>query len=603
MNSKFKSLWNLGRGTHLRYFLSGICLIISAIFLFIIPQIFSVTIDLIKGNQITETLFVDKIFAYFNSSELLSNMYILAGLIVLFTMVSGFFAFLHGKLASQAAETVSRNLRNNLYNHMQKLPIKFHDQSETGDLIQRCTSDIETLRMFLQSQLPNIFRVSVMVVFAIIFMIPLNLKMGLVSMACVPIILTFSVYFFSKVRSTFKKSDEAEGAMTAVIQENLTNIQVVKAFARKDYEINKFAHYNKDYQNKWYRLIKILSIYWSTTDVFCLGQIAVIMCIGVNEVRAGSITLGELLVFNIYINLFIWPMRNLGRTLSHMGKTFVSIDRIEYILNQKEEENPAGPIDHKTSAGKLEFKNVNFSHDDNEDTISDISFTIEPGETIALVGPSGTGKSTIINLMLKLYKNQQGEILMDDIPYSKLTQKNVRKQFGTVLQEPFLFSRTISENIKFGRVTASHEEVETAVSQSCLEESIQKFEQGYETLVGERGITLSGGQRQRVAIARALMLETPFLILDDALSAVDMQTEQNIIKAIKKRAHKQTTIIIAHRISSLKHADKILVIENGKITQIGNHDQLANQEGLYKRLWQVQFELEEELRLELAKNK
>ena len=602
MNSKFKSLWDIGRGTRLSYFMSWICLIISAIFLFLIPQIFSIGIDIIKNKQTQDIFFYKIIRSYIDREFLLSNMYILAGLIVGFTIISGFFAFLHGKLSSKAAEKVSRNLRNNLYNHMQKLPIEFHDQSETGDLVQRCTSDIETIRMFLQSQLPNIARVLVMVTFAMMFMLPINLKMGLISLSCIPVILTFSLYFFSKVGKTFKNSDEAEGAMTAVIQENLTNIQVVKAFARKDYEIDKFSHYNKDYRNKWYRLIQILSIYWSVSDVFCLGQIAAVMYFGVGEVKAGNITPGELFSFSLYINLFIWPMRNLGRTLSDMGKTFVSIDRVEYILHENEEKNPPQSIEHKNSKGKMEFRNVSFKHrGKSDDTISNISFTVEPGETIAIVGPSGTGKSTIINLMLKLYQDYEGEILMDDIHYKKLTNHDVRKQFGTVLQEPFLFSRTISENIKFGRISASHEEVEKAVAQSSLEKSIEKFEQGYETMVGERGITLSGGQRQRVAIARALMMETPFLILDDALSAVDMQTEQNIIKAIKKRAHKQTTIVIAHRISSLKHADKILVIENGRITQIGNHHQLANQPGLYQRLWQVQFELEEELRKELAK--
>ena len=602
MNSKLKAIWQIAKGTRLRYFSAIFAMLITAALLFLIPQVFGICTSSLTGQKFNAPEFLQPLIDHIGGGEyLIQNLWVPATAILVLTILGGLFSFLSSKLAAQSAEKMCQTLRNKLYKHMQLLPCKFHDQSETGDLIQRCTSDVETIRMFIHGQLPNIFRITVMLAAATFFMFPINFKMACYALLCVPLIVGFSLFFFSRVRKTFRDSDEAEGAMTAMIQENLTNIRVVKAFARKNYEIGRFAEANSDYQKKWFRLIRILAIFWSSTDVLCLGQIALIMWIGAQEAQQGRLTAGDFQVFILYLNLYLWPMRSLGRVLSHMGKAFVSIERIEHILHEAEEENPSAPELVGKTTGLLEMRNVSFAHVPGVDAIKNISFTLEPGKTLAIVGPSGSGKSTIISLLLKLYDLQKGEIFIDGIPYSKLTRQDVRKQFGTVLQEPFLFSRTLGDNIKIGNSAVSHDLVEEAVSHACLDESIERFDDGYDTMVGERGVTLSGGQRQRVAIARALLMDCPVMIFDDALSAVDMQTEKTIIDALKNSEHKQSKIVIAHRISSLKHADKIIVLEHGEISQTGTHDQLIEKPGLYKRLWQVQFDLQEDLKKELAK--
>jgi ATP-binding cassette subfamily B protein len=342
-----------------------------------------------------------------------------------------------------------------------------------------------------------------------------------------------------------------------------------------------------------------MAVYWSSSDLMCFTQFAAIVIIGAWRAASGTMSIGTMIAFVAYAQMFIWPVRDVGRVLTELGKTLVSITRIKEVLAVPEEKSPAnlirGPV---RVRGDIELRNVSFKHGENW-VLRDVSLKIPAGKTLALLGPSGSGKTTLINLLLRLYDYDQGTITLDGLDLKSLDRKYVRSQFGVVLQEPFLYSKTLRDNIKLGRRTAADEEMIHAANSAAIHESILTFDQKYDTVVGERGVTLSGGQRQRTAIARAVLKDAPIVILDDALSAVDTHTEISIIEQFRRQSGKHTMILIAHRLSTLMHADQIAVMEKGKIVQLGTHEELSSTDGLYRRLWQVQGALEDDLRNEM----
>jgi len=594
-----QQIWQLLDGHRWRYGLAAAALFLATAFEFIVPLIGSATIDhvLNTGSEGANPL-LDRVMRLLGGSDQVAlNLWIPAVAMLLFSIVGGGFNHLQKRFAARASDGICKQLKDRLYNHIQRLPNRFIDQAQTGDLVQRCTSDIETMRLFLAAHVVEIGRSAILIITVIPVMLAMSPILTLVSTFLIPVIILFGYFYFRKVKSIFKEVDEAEGKLTTVVQENITGIRVVRAFGRHDHEIEKFSLPNQTYRDTSIRLIRLMSNFWAPSDLLNLTQIGLALVAGSYMAAKGLTTIGTLFAFLALLNIVLWPVRMIGRILTDLGKTVVALNRINEILAEPKEtlhdriqRFPREPI-----KGRIEFRDATFAHTEGKPTVENISFVVEPGETLAILGASGAGKSTLMHLLLRFYDCDSGSALIDGMNLKDLDRNFIRQQFGVVLQEPFLYSRSIEENIRFGSSRASQREIESAARAAYIHETILEFSNGYKTEIGERGVTLSGGQRQRVAVSRALLSDPPVLLLDDALSAVDNETEKSIIETLHSRRGKRTTLIIAHRLSTLAHADKIIVMEKGRITQRGTHDSLTEEEGLYQRLWKIQTELQTRL--------
>ena len=591
----FKKLLKFMEGYKLIYFLGMLSILISQLFTTITPLVLQTTIDNIIGDKPIESSFVENTIAYLGGKDYLrNNLWIIGIIIISIAMFRGLFLLLRSTMASKTAESTAKRMRDNLYDHIQRLPYEYHVKAETGDLIQRCTSDVDTIRRFLAIQLVEVSGSLFMLGFILTIIFRINIKMALISILVLPFTFLFAFIFFSRVKKSFEASDEAEAKMTTTLQENLTGIRVVKAFARQKYEVEKFDEKNKDYQNLTYKFLKELATYWGISDFFSLGQVGLVVIFGGILTYRGELSLGSYVAFISYINMLVWPVRQLGRMLTDMGKAFVSLERIDEILKEPIEilfENNEKP----EIKGNIEFNNVSFQYEKNKPVLNNISFKVKAGETLALIGPTGSGKSSLVHLLARLYEYNEGSIKIDGIELNTIDKGWIRKNVGLVLQEPFLYAKTIRENIKLANPSLKDEKVVNAAKVASIHEDIKSFEKGYDTFVGERGVSLSGGQKQRMSIARTIINDCPIVIFDDSLSAVDTETDISIRKALKNRKNKATTIIISHRISTVAEADQILVIDKGKIVQRGSHDELISQEGLYKRVYNIQSSLDDEM--------
>jgi len=599
--SKIGTLWKLNHGQRLRYAAAVVAMALGIGFLYLSPQIVRAAIDgLIDHKPIGRVSFVLRWIGLLGGHRLRRSLCIAGTLVVAVTALSGVFTYLRGRWAALASESIARQLRERLYDHLQHVSVAYHDAAQTGDLVQRCTSDVDTIRTFYSQQIVEIGRAVLLLAAALPILLLMDWRLGLVSVALMPVILGFAVVFFSRLQASFKAADEAEGRMTTVLQENLTGIRVVRAFARQDFEKDKFLQKNADHRRLSYWLYVMMAVYWASSDLLIFCQTAAVLFIGASRVSHGTMSVGTLVAFLQYETMVIWPVRQLGRILTDMGKAVVSVGRVEEILAEPRESEPTGTPAGlpERVRGEIVLRDVGFSHKGRR-VLDGISLTIRPGQTLAILGPSGAGKSTMVNLLLRFYDYEEGSITLDGLELKDLNRKYVRSQFAVVMQEPFLYSKTLRENIVLGRHTASEAEAMHAATPAAIHESIQAFEKKYDTLIGERGVTLSGGQRQRVAIARAVLRDAPILVLDDALSPVDTRTESAILDALRQRRGRHTTILIAHRLSTLAQADHVVVLEHGRIIQYGRHEQLVAVEGLYRRLWQIQGALEEDLRVEM----
>lgn len=588
-----KKLLKLVKGNKLLYIAAIASIAMSTFLAMLEPMVIKTTIDsIIVNTPLNVSPFIEKLIKLFGGKGVVSrNLWICSLFLITLTVIRGIFLFLRGKLAAKAAENIAKNIRVKLYDHIQNLPYGYHVNSESGDLIQRCTSDVDTIRRFFAVQLVDIGRAVFIVTFALIMMLSLNKKMTVIAMVIVPFIFIFSYVFFKKIKHNFEKSDTQEGVLTSVLQENLSGVRVVKAFGRQNFEIEKYEKQNKRYRDLNFNLIKLLSNYWSISDLLCMTQIGLVLIAGIYYANKGEISLGTLVVFNTYEGMLLWPVRQLGRILSDMGKMTVSLKRITNILETPVEQE-YGKALKPDIKGEVTFENVSFKYDKDTKILRNLSFSVKKGETIAIVGPTGSGKSSLVHLLLRLYDYDSGSIKIDGIELKDIERKWVRNNIGIVLQEPFLYARTIKENIMISKLDSSDREIESAATSAAVHEVISSFEKGYDTVVGEKGVTLSGGQRQRVAIARTLIKDMPILIFDDSLSAVDARTDRVIREELKKKSKDNTTFIISHRISTVMDADKIIVLNQGKIEGMGNHKDLISKDGIYKRIWDIQNSLD-----------
>ncbi len=579
--------------------------IISTVFTVLIglltPLIMAETVDAIIGTEpLNAPDFIARAFESIGGREYVGkNLWIMALILIGASLVRSVFLYVRGRATAQAAEQAALDLRQRLYGHLQRLTYNYHVKAETGDLIQRCTSDVETTRRFLASQLIEAINSFLMIVFAIIILLGRSVSLTLISTWMVIPLFLFAFLFFKLVIKNFRISDEAEGKMSAVLQENLTGVRVVRAFGRQRFEVEKFDEKSADLRDKNDKLMWLLAIYWSTSDIMTMIQTCIMLLASVVYASQGTITIGTVTIFISYIGMILWPVRQLGRILSDAGKALVSLERIDEILCQPPEaEEPAATK--PDLSGDIVFDNVSFSYEEARPVLQNVSFTAKAGETIAILGSTGCGKSTLVHLLQRLYEPTSGRITIGGAPLSTVEKHYLRSHIGLVLQEPFLYSKSIRDNVGIALRDRTDDEIYEVARVAQADEFIRESEKGYETLVGERGVTLSGGQKQRVAIARTLLKENNVLIFDDSLSAVDTQTDAAIRAELSKKRQGVTTFIISHRITTLAEADRILVLDQGTIVQQGTHQDLIDQPGLYQRIYHIQSAIEEEFEEETS---
>jgi len=583
-------LWSYMSNNRLLYLGAILSVALAALASISGPLVIRITIDSVIGDAPVAAAPLIRSFI-----EGIGQRFWVPGIVlIVITTFRGLFMFLRGRLSAQASESIAKNIRDRIYDHIQRLPYKYHKEADTGDLMQRCTSDIDTIRRFLGVQLVEVGNGLSLLLLIATIMFRADRRMALISMAMVPILFTFAVVFFRKVKEAFRETDETEAQLTSVLQENLTGIRVVRAFHNQDYEIKRFTAKNEVHRDKVYRLIWLLACYWSSSDLLAFSQIGLTLVAGAYFTSRGELSIGTLVLFTSYTGMLVWPVRHLGRILTDMGKALVAAERLEEVFAQPQEvlfENHEQP----PIRGHVVFENVSFGYEPGQPVLKNVSFTVLPGQTVGILGHTGSGKSSLVQLLARLYDYDQGSIKVDGVELKNIDKRWIRRNVAVVPQEPFLFAKTIRENVTLARGEVPDEELYAVCKEAAIHDVVLSFEQGYETLVGERGVSLSGGQKQRVAIARALITQSPILIFDDSLSAVDTETELAIRNALKKRAQKATTFLISHRVSSLSSADLILVLEDGEIVERGTHTELMEQNGTYRRIWDIQNRLEAEL--------
>jgi len=543
--------------------------------------------------------FVDDVLPF---SPVTADFIRIASGFILLALFQGSLAFASQAMAARAAENVTRRLRNNLFDHIQRLSFGYHDQMPTGDLISRCSSDVEAIRRFFAEQAIGMGRI--LMLFSINFAAILNLnqRLGFYSVVVIPLIVMVSYLFFRRISSVYEAYQEQEAQLSTTLLENLTGVRVVKAFARQPFEREKFDQDNWEKFRRGKKLLTMLSLFWPSTDILCGAQLVLGLGIGASMAIRLEITVGTYMAYAGMIGMVIWPIRNLGRLIVNMSTALVSYKRVAEILREEQEPTDSGyqPEDGRLE-GHLSFQHVSFQYEEGQPVLEDITFECRAGDVIALLGSTGSGKTSLVNLLPRFYDYSEGLLLLDGVDLNTYSPHFLREQIGIVEQEPFLFSRTIRENITYGvHREVNQEEIEDAARAAAIHDAILSFPDGYDTLVGEKGVTLSGGQKQRIAIARTLIKDPRILILDDSTSSVDTETEASIRCALEFLMKNRTTFIIAHRIQSVENADLILVLEHGRIVQRGKHADLLQEEGIYRRIHTLQTRIEVELESEIS---
>lgn len=574
--------------------LFAIAIIASAAVTFlcaVIPKIIGFTIDSVLSTSPVPSGYAGIVDLFGGLDNLKSRIWIIALVIAGIALVAGVMRYCQHYFNHRANQTMMRRMRNTLFSHIQRLPLSWQAHNNTGDIIQRCTSDADTISQFISNQLTGLFNIIFMLALSLVFMFTINVKLAAIASAFIPLIVGLSVLFHFKSRAAFKRCDENEGILSTYAQENLTGVRVVRAFGREKYERDKFDGQNNYYTGLWVRLEKFLALFWSASDLLSSLQLLCIIVIGTVLCVDGSMTAGDLVAFISYNTMLIGPIRQLGRIISNLSKAGVALNRIADVMRAPEEDYGA---DEGELSGDIVFDNVCFGYDKTKEVLHGVSFTVPYGGTLGIIGGTGSGKSTVACLMDGLYAPDSGTITLGGRDITALPPATLRANIGFVMQESYIYSRTVGENIGMAKEGATPEQIKAAAELACIDESICSFSDGYDTVVGERGVTLSGGQRQRVAIARTLLRGTPYLIFDDSLSAVDAQTDAQIRAKLFSRGDR-TTVIISHRINTVMHADKIIVLDGGRVVEQGDFNSLLAANGIFKRIYDLQSALPDEL--------
>lgn len=560
-----------------RYFVTAI---VASLFMTLLnsltPQIFRFTIDAVLGSD--------------EYPFLAENLWVMGILLIGTSLLSGACMFICRYHTAKAGENFAENMRNALFAHVQKIPMIWHDRNQTGDIIQRCTSDTEVIRNFVVKQLLEVFRTIFLVTVSFGMMVSMNRKLAFMVLLFVPIVVAYSSIFYRLIARRFTDADEAEGMLSTVVQENATGVRVVRAFGREKFEMDRFRERNDAFAELWIKLGTISGLYWGVGDLITGLQVVAVIVFGAVEAVHGSITVGEFVAFASYNTSLVWPIRGLGRILSDMSKAGVSFERVDYII-QEAEEAYGKKVEEPIESYDVSFEQVTFAYNEGQTVLKDVSFNIPQGTTLGILGGTGSGKSTITQLLTRFYELEDGNgvIKIGGKDVREIPLEEVRRRVGIVLQEPFLYSKTIKENIAAANPGVTMEEIRAAAKIACVDDAIMSFPDGYDTIVGERGVTLSGGQRQRVAIARMLLQKAPIMIFDDSLSAVDSETDYLIRNALKEHMKDATVILVSHRITTLMSANKIMVLHQGEIEEMGTHNELIHQDGIYRKIYDIQM--------------
>ena len=598
-------------GKYSRYYVFSSVLLIVAIFVRMLePKVLQIAVDKVivyfqSGGKISFvpedpiTKFLYSLLPSF-SMENLNSILIGIGLIFLvISLIRGAFAFTSSAITASSTEKAMKELRDRLFSHIQALPIAYHSKTPTGELIQRCTGDVETIRKFAASQIVDVIRLSALFIGSFIMMATIDFQYALIAVAFAPILMAGSVLFFRQETKVWNQHELEQDKLSILAQENISGIRVVKAFAKEDFEIDKFTKQNEE-KRKWgIKLNNLHRIFWPSSDMLVHVQMAITLFVGGYFTLTNRLSVGEFTAFYTYSMLVTWPMRRLGQLISEMGMATVALKRLYSILETEREDYSGGSVE--SLNGEVEFENVSFKYteEDKGHVLDNVSFRVKTGQKIALLGPTGAGKSTIISLLMRFFEPDSGTIKIDGKNIKEYSKEFLRRRIGVVLQKPFLFSTSIKSNIAYTKPDSHIDEVVEAAHAAKIHDVITDiFPQSYDTIVGEKGVTLSGGQKQRVTIARTLLKDPDILVLDDSTSAVDSETEFEIQKALRTLTKNKTAFIIAHRITSIQDCDKIIVLDKGRVVEEGTHDELIENGGFYKKIFDIQVSVEDEIRAE-----
>ena len=593
-------LWNITKGSRILFLFGILCAGLCSLLDMFIPDVIRMTVDSIIGDKalmVPGYLFMFRNMTAAETAEIVTlvrnRLWIIAIIVGVLALLSALANYGQTTLNEMASEHMTKNMRDRLFTQLQDLSFSWHNKNHTGDIIQRCTTDVETVRRFVSEQLFSVVRIILLMCISLIFMFRLNSTLTWIVMATMPVIFVYSWVFGAKISRKYMDCDECEGVLSSICQENLTGIRVVRAFGRERYERERFQKQNQSLVDKYMDLNIWSVLLWCIGDFMSGLQVMIVLALGTVFTVRGHMTVGELLAYISYNALLSWPIRDLARVISDMSKAGVSIERVCYILGSETETSPDDPV-MPDMHGDIEFRNVTFAYPEGKNVLDDVSFTVRQGTVFGIMGATGSGKSTIVELLDRMFDLEEGNgsITISGTDIRNIPRNWVRANIGLVLQEPFLFVGSIKGNIGITQEELDMGMIENAAEIADIDRTIKNFSKGYSTIVGERGVTLSGGQMQRVAIARMLVRQTPIMILDDSLSAVDSVTDARIREALGRKFKGATVIIISHRIKSIEEADTVMVLDGGRVAEIGTPAELEKAGGIYKKTLDIQSNIE-----------